>query len=181
MWQSESIFSAYNGYRAVLQVILSQLPNWLCSSSLCQPNTLSVHRQMTNTQYPRLGRFKYHHKQSFTHFLIVALSRLYTRPINTPTNIETKNCPSLLAMCSKEIYRRYSESGVLQLMDIYTCLRLMLGPLIEDLILVDRYLFLDQDPSNLWVGLVPLFDPTISPRNVAVIALPTTIRQGPTQ
>ncbi|XP_035821566.1 uncharacterized protein [Zea mays] len=52
----------------------------------------------------------------------------------------------------------------------FWCLRAALGPLVETYILLDRLLYL-QERSNLVEALLfPLFDPTISPRNMAVIA-----------
>ena len=52
----------------------------------------------------------------------------------------------------------------------FWCLRAALGPLVETYILLDRLLFL-QEQSNLVEALLfPLFDPTMSPRNMAIIA-----------
>ncbi|WVZ91226.1 hypothetical protein U9M48_037426 [Paspalum notatum var. saurae] len=49
----------------------------------------------------------------------------------------------------------------------FWCLRAALGPLVETYILLDRLLFL-QEQSNLAEALLfPLFDPTVSPRNMA--------------
>ena len=52
---------------------------------------------------------------------------------------------------------------------VYYVLRLLLAPLWEALILLDRLLFLRErgHPSTL----VPLFDPTLSPRNYAVVGV----------
>ncbi|BAT93286.1 hypothetical protein VIGAN_07222900 [Vigna angularis var. angularis] len=52
----------------------------------------------------------------------------------------------------------------------YWSLRAALGPLLETLILLDRLLFLQEQGSALEACLLPIFDPNISPRNVAVIA-----------
>ncbi|XP_027342330.1 protein RRNAD1 isoform X2 [Abrus precatorius] len=52
----------------------------------------------------------------------------------------------------------------------YWTLRAALGPLLETLILLDRLLFLQEQGSVLEAYLLPIFDPTISPRNVAIIA-----------
>ncbi|KAK7243942.1 hypothetical protein RIF29_38756 [Crotalaria pallida] len=52
----------------------------------------------------------------------------------------------------------------------YWSLRAALGPLLETLILLDRLLFLQEQDSALEVYLLPIFDPNISPRNVAIIA-----------
>ncbi|XP_073220889.1 uncharacterized protein [Cicer arietinum] len=52
----------------------------------------------------------------------------------------------------------------------YWSLRAALGPLLETLILLDRLLFLQEQGGALEAYLLPIFDPNISPRNVAVIA-----------
>ncbi|KAL5079102.1 hypothetical protein RYX36_007523 [Vicia faba] len=52
----------------------------------------------------------------------------------------------------------------------YWSLRAALGPLLETLILLDRLLFLQEQGSVLEAYLLPIFDPNISPRNVAIIA-----------
>ncbi|KEH38366.1 protein RRNAD1 isoform X3 [Medicago truncatula] len=52
----------------------------------------------------------------------------------------------------------------------YWSLRAALGPLLETLILLDRLLFLQEQGNALEAYLLPIFDPNISPRNVAIIA-----------
>ncbi|KAL0914454.1 hypothetical protein M5K25_014802 [Dendrobium thyrsiflorum] len=52
----------------------------------------------------------------------------------------------------------------------YWSLRASLGPLLETYILLDRLLFLQEHDNFAEVELVPLFDPTLSPRNVAIVA-----------
>ncbi|XP_054815979.1 uncharacterized protein LOC129315874 isoform X2 [Prosopis cineraria] len=52
----------------------------------------------------------------------------------------------------------------------YWSLRAALGPLLETLILLDRLLFLQEQGSVVEAYLVPIFDPSLSPRNVAIIA-----------
>ncbi|KAF3333688.1 protein RRNAD1 isoform X1 [Carex littledalei] len=50
-------------------------------------------------------------------------------------------------------------------------LRVALGQLIETYILLDRLLFLQEQDDLIEAFLLPLFDPVLSPRNVAVIAM----------
>ncbi|XP_062204526.1 uncharacterized protein LOC133906596 [Phragmites australis] len=52
----------------------------------------------------------------------------------------------------------------------FWCLRAALGPLVETYILLDRLLFLQEQGDPVEALLFPLFDPTMSPRNMAVIA-----------
>ncbi|KAI8614123.1 methyltransferase domain-containing protein [Chytriomyces sp. MP71] len=53
-------------------------------------------------------------------------------------------------------------------------LRSMMGNIFESLLLADRYLCLDEqlgDKDGTLIHLVPLFDPVISPRNMALVAV----------
>lgn len=52
----------------------------------------------------------------------------------------------------------------------YWSLRAALGPLLETLLLLDRLLFLQEQGSSLEAIMLPIFDPALSPRNVAIIA-----------
>nr|KJB26980.1 hypothetical protein B456_004G269700 [Gossypium raimondii] len=56
------------------------------------------------------------------------------------------------------------------LIGIYWSLRAAFGPLLETLILLDRLLFLQEQGDVLESVMLPIFDPAISPRNVAIIA-----------
>uniref|UniRef100_A0A6N2L080 Methyltransferase domain-containing protein n=1 Tax=Salix viminalis TaxID=40686 RepID=A0A6N2L080_SALVM len=57
-----------------------------------------------------------------------------------------------------------------ELIGPYWSLRAALGPLLETLLLLDRLLFLQEQGSSLEAIMVPIFDPALSPRNVAIIA-----------
>ncbi|KAJ0045523.1 hypothetical protein Pint_04977 [Pistacia integerrima] len=52
----------------------------------------------------------------------------------------------------------------------YWSLRAALGPLLETYILLDRLLFLQEQGGSLEAVMLPIFDPVLSPRNVAIIA-----------
>ncbi|KAJ0571640.1 hypothetical protein HanHA300_Chr05g0192431 [Helianthus annuus] len=52
----------------------------------------------------------------------------------------------------------------------YWSLRAALGPVLETLILLDRLLFLQEQGDSVEAIMVPIFNPNISPRNVALIA-----------
>ncbi|XP_039130285.1 protein RRNAD1 isoform X1 [Dioscorea cayenensis subsp. rotundata] len=67
----------------------------------------------------------------------------------------------------KEI-RPYTE-----LVGPFWSLRASLGPLIETYILLDRLLFLQEQGESVQAFLIPLFHPTISPRNMAIVAWKT--------
>ncbi|XP_030965546.1 protein RRNAD1 isoform X2 [Quercus lobata] len=57
-----------------------------------------------------------------------------------------------------------------ELVGPYWSLRAALGPLLETFLLLDRLLFLQEQGSSLEVIMLPIFDPEVSPRNVAIIA-----------
>ena len=52
----------------------------------------------------------------------------------------------------------------------YWSLRAALGPVLETIILLDRLLFLQEHDNPLEAVILPIFDPILSPRNVALIA-----------
>ena len=61
---------------------------------------------------------------------------------------------------------------------MFFVLRLTLAPCVESLLLLDRALFLtERSPSShthkedVLVNLIPIFDPKLSPRNIALIAV----------
>jgi hypothetical protein len=66
-----------------------------------------------------------------------------------------------------ERYRLAHEPEGRQQISIFWALRAVLAPLAEALILVDRFLFLEE--SGARASLAPLFAPTISPRNFALV------------
>ncbi|KAG7654524.1 S-adenosyl-L-methionine-dependent methyltransferase [Arabidopsis suecica] len=57
-----------------------------------------------------------------------------------------------------------------ELIGPYWSIRAALGPVLETLILLDRLMFLQEQGDSIKVVMLPIFDPTISPRNVAIIA-----------
>lgn len=52
----------------------------------------------------------------------------------------------------------------------YWSIRAALGPILETLLLLDRLLFLQEQDDILEAVMVPIFDPILSPRNMALIA-----------
>ncbi|KAM7492846.1 hypothetical protein LguiA_035767 [Lonicera macranthoides] len=57
-----------------------------------------------------------------------------------------------------------------ELIGPYWTLRAALGPVLETLILLDRLLFLQEEGSSVESLILPIFDPALSPRNMALIA-----------
>jgi len=57
-----------------------------------------------------------------------------------------------------------------QLVVVHYTLRVLMAPLVESCILLDRLVFLKENGiENSWI--VPIFDPLLSPRNFAIIAM----------
>lgn len=74
----------------------------------------------------------------------------------------------------QDYYRRYKTAGADRRIMVLWTLRALLAPVLESLILVDRWLYLKQATSNSRPGagvwMYPLFDPRDSPRNVVFVA-----------
>lgn len=94
-------------------------------------------------------------------------------PILTEINEFESWCP-----CTTFLFQRSNDAirrEVDQLLaaegpriDVICALRLLIAPLVESIILRDREAYLNE--SGCRTALVPLFDPSLSPRNVAVVA-----------
>ena len=56
---------------------------------------------------------------------------------------------------------------------LFHCMAEAVAPMVEALLLLDRALFLAELPQKPTVRLFPLFDPTISPRNLCLTAFTT--------
>ena len=53
----------------------------------------------------------------------------------------------------------------------YLALRAAIGPLLESIVLCDQLIFLQEHGSCAEVRAVPVFEPSRSPRNIAIVAL----------
>lgn len=60
--------------------------------------------------------------------------------------------------------------NVQELIGPYWSLRAALGPVLETFLLLDRLLFLQEQGSSIEAVMLPIFDPALSPRNMAIIA-----------
>ncbi|CEP18406.1 hypothetical protein [Parasitella parasitica] len=111
---------------------------------------------------PVVGRLN--KKRDFTSFSVyvkAALKRL-KYPEDTISSEE-----------AEAYYQEYKDKQVDKQITILWTLRVLLGPILESIILVDRYLYLDEtieDSATKGIWLWPLFDPVVSPRNVVIAA-----------
>ncbi|EJD50590.1 hypothetical protein AURDEDRAFT_182479 [Auricularia subglabra TFB-10046 SS5] len=102
---------------------------------------------------PRLGRLNDSAYDSWGSFLAAAAPRMGFDKGDLPDSVETGE----LALLARRI-------------EVLHILRCVLGPVVESLILLDRYLFLRQHLPHFQVDLVPLFDQaTGSARNMALV------------
>ncbi|CAL1386189.1 unnamed protein product [Linum trigynum] len=70
-----------------------------------------------------------------------------------------------------DFHEIWSESQpYAELIGPYWSLRAAMGPVLETLLLLDRVLFLQEQDGLLDVAMFPIFDPALSPRNLAIIA-----------
>ncbi|KAI7899601.1 methyltransferase domain-containing protein [Cokeromyces recurvatus] len=111
---------------------------------------------------PIIGRLN--KKKDFVSFPIYVKAAL--RRLNIPENTFSDEE-------SENYYNIYKQKQVDKQIIIFWTLRVLLAPVIESLILMDRWLYLyntieDSPTKNVW--LWPLFDPVISPRNMVLAA-----------
>lgn len=70
-----------------------------------------------------------------------------------------------------EFEAKAREDGQYRKMIILWTLRILLSPIIESIILVDRWVYLKDTLPNAKICMWPLFDKVASPRNVVIAAL----------
>ncbi|CAH1273162.1 RRNAD1 [Branchiostoma lanceolatum] len=94
------------------------------------------------------------HKMDFKTYAEKALARLIY-PTDTQVPVDSAEAAEMLA-CWKDVV-------------VFHCLRLVLAPVVETLLLLDRMQFLREHGANC--QLVPLFSPKLSPRNFVLLAI----------
>ncbi|KAG1672385.1 Protein RRNAD1 [Nymphon striatum] len=121
----------------------------------CYRATLEVLIRESNPELKRLGlrSVKYRENLSFKEYTVKTLHQK-----NVPVSED------LLLYSDTERYLNQWKKLV-----VFYTLRLMLAPVVETIILFDRLIFLYEQGV---VGcLAPIFDPVLSPRNIAIIAV----------
>ncbi|XP_078612110.1 methyltransferase-like protein 25B [Branchiostoma floridae x Branchiostoma japonicum] len=93
------------------------------------------------------------HKMDFQTYAEKALARLIY-PTDTSVPVDAAEAAEMLA-CWKDVV-------------VFHCLRLVLAPVVETLLLLDRMQYLREHRTNC--QLVPLFNPRLSPRNFVLLA-----------
>ena len=75
-----------------------------------------------------------------------------------------------MEVCDFSMFIILPTNNVQELIGPYWSLRAALGPVLETFLLLDRLLFLQEQGSSIGAVMLPIFDPALSPRNVAIIA-----------
>ncbi|CAH1446302.1 unnamed protein product [Lactuca virosa] len=134
-----------HAFRAAFQMVLSKyFPETLTTSPTIGRQGKAFRRIITNNVEDRCSLFE--------KFSQSAMHRLN---LNNNKNID-------FAGIWKKAEPFYEVIGA------YWSLRAALGPVLETLILLDRLLFLQEQGVEAF--MLPIFDPTLSPRNIALIA-----------
>ncbi|XP_058862204.1 methyltransferase-like protein 25B isoform X3 [Acipenser ruthenus] len=119
-----------------------------------------VRRAQPSLKRAGIQTIKKAHLLSFAEYARLGLQRL-----ELPTDWPLDWVPSLEALLAQ-------QGRVVA----YFCLVLLLAPAVESLVLLDRMLYLSQE--GLDCELLPLFSPTLSPRNLVLVAVKTQQTNG---
>lgn len=111
---------------------------------------------------PVVGRMN--NKRDFTSFPVYVQAAL--RRFKLPGAITDEEAIEFEAHARLQGYDR-------QLVIVWT-LRILLAPIIETIILVDRWMYLKESLPDAHVWMWPLFDKVASPRNVVIAGLKKT-------
>lgn len=151
-WKCLDIAEAVNNFelhafRAAFQMLLHKFYPHLATSSIGRQG--KALRRLQKTESCSADKF-----WLFASYCKSGLSRLGLEPLE-----------------DVEFHTIWKEvEPYLDLVGPYWSLRAALGPLLETLILLDRLLFLKEQGDSVEAALFPIFDPELSPRNVAIIA-----------
>ncbi|XP_076945787.1 uncharacterized protein LOC143616992 [Bidens hawaiensis] len=158
-----------HGFRAAFQMLLSRyFPETLTGSPTIGRQGKALRRQQQSSRINGLATNGFSCKPDSTSenkedadtctlFEKFCQSGLHRLNLNQPHNID-------FASIWKEAEPFVGVIGP------YWSLRAALGPVLETLILLDRLLFLQEQGDSIEAVMLPIFNPNISPRNVALIA-----------
>ncbi|CAN1335672.1 Methyltransferase-like protein 25B [Linum perenne] len=121
------------------------------SSSALESNAMS---EGSSCNLANRGHALPHKNALFEKFSVSGLSRLGLEPLEE--------------IDFHKIWNEAQPSA--ELIGPYWSLRAALGPVLETLLLLDRLLFIQEQEGIQDATMVPIFDPAISPRNLAIIA-----------
>ncbi|CAN1841519.1 Methyltransferase-like protein 25B [Linum perenne] len=121
------------------------------SSSALESNAMS---EGSSCNLANRGHASPHKNALFEKFSVSGLSRLGLEPLEE--------------IDFHKIWNEAQPSA--ELIGPYWSLRAALGPVLETLLLLDRLLFIQEQEGIQDATMVPIFDPAISPRNLAIIA-----------
>ncbi|KAM1346639.1 hypothetical protein ACFX13_036666 [Malus domestica] len=117
--------------------------------------TMTITNENSFNKATQCGRSKFIGKYPlFQKYCLSGLSRLGLEPLKE--------------MDVHGIWKEVESST--ELIGPYWSLRAAFGPLLETFLLLDRLLFLQEKGSSIEAEMQPIFNPALSPRNVAIIA-----------
>ncbi|KAJ0748507.1 putative Methyltransferase domain-containing protein [Helianthus annuus] len=158
-----------HAFRAAFQLLLSRyFPETLSGSPTIGRQGKTLRRQQQNSRMnglatdgcsckPDSTSGKDEHVDTCSLFEKFSKSGLHRLNLNQPHDVD-------FAGIWKE------AEPFVEVIGAYWSLRAALGPVLETLILLDRLLFLQEQGDSVEAVMVPIFNPNISPRNVALIA-----------
>ncbi|KAJ0578861.1 putative Methyltransferase domain-containing protein [Helianthus annuus] len=158
-----------HAFRAAFQLLLSRyFPETLSGSPTIGRQGKTLRRQQQNSRMnglatdgcsckPDSTSGKDEHVDTCSLFEKFSKSGLHRLNLNQPHDVD-------FAGIWKE------AEPFVEVIGPYWSLRAALGPVLETLILLDRLLFLQEQGDSVEAVMVPIFNPNISPRNVALIA-----------
>lgn len=124
-----------------------------------------------------IGRVSKKKCTTFSSYSIAAIQRMLTRKRNVPfdeISLKFLNSPKL-AEELEQFYKQFDPlpDGRIKSIECFLCIRAVLAPLIEALILMDRVIYLNEH-KNVSASLIRAFDAKISPRGLVIIAKKTS-------
>ena len=70
------------------------------------------------------------------------------------------------------LHERFQElTPLFPFLNSLQALKLVLQPVVESLLLIDRVLYIREQVPGAVVNLLPIFDPIVSPRNIAIVSM----------
>ncbi|XP_065838158.1 methyltransferase-like protein 25B [Oscarella lobularis] len=130
----------------------------------CNEGKLNVHAYRAAVEllvckkFPSVDRSSVRKVRNYANMSVVEYAKAAISKMGLPLDLTLNDVELLESTCPRH-----------HLATAFFCIRLLLGPVIETCLLLDRVLYLREHGvlhSYIW----PLFDPRLSPRNMAIIA-----------
>jgi hypothetical protein len=120
-----------------------------------------------------IGSVPNQYSNTFVTYAIYALSQMKNKgQITSPQLLQLMNEPDTLKESLDTYYTSLGPEpdGTIRTLSLFWSLRALLGPVIESLIMMDRYLYLMEQPAVAHADILRVFDEDVSPRNMILVA-----------